>query len=172
MRLLWAIFAGIMSGVACWADYLPVIGPTPLRFETKVASVQVVSNLATLPGAEMTIKNPVVDAPPVVTQPQVTQPEPWTVDWFSPEPFGPQVNQPIMVETAPAITNYVRSGVAALDPPEPSLEIVTPQMMVHYFQPSGTNSPLASIPIVFIPPQPPRSSSKATFKIAEPEGKR
>jgi len=138
------------------------------------------------------------DQPPhaITTDPAQTN---WAIDWFAPDPFAAFLNcspliersaetaaisqstntilQMTIVESAPSstgIANYVRSGSTPLAPPDPSLEFVTPQMMVHYFQPSsGTNEPSISVPIVFVPPQPPaRPPGKATYQIAPPEEKR
>jgi hypothetical protein len=172
MRLWWAIFAGFASASVCWADYLPAIGPGPLHFDTKTIMVPIpITN---------TVSKTTVSTVPLATDPSAKAPNlagsspTWEIDWFATEPFAYQPDPMVTIESKPpagAITNYARSGMPILEPPDPALELVTPQMMVHFFQPS-TNMPLASIPILFVPPQPPpRPSSRATSQVLPPEGK-
>jgi len=133
------VLAGILAATgfaAAEPGYLPRVGPAPLRFRAEMPAA---THHFVLPPAE---------------------PEP-VAAVASPVPFGPMPELPPPTETA-AITNQATSAVPDAIPPE---DIVSPQMLIKFFNKSTNGAPSSVItPYGFTPPrvsEPP--ASKATY---------
>ena len=149
--------------VTSWAGaitpgYLPVIGPSPIRFQTEARAAPRVS----LPPLQTGVEAKPVDAGEAHDKPPVTN--------VLATNAGPA--------TAAVATNADSSsaGVAAAPLPVPTLvappaapTVVTPQMFLPFFTqaPGATNAPTATVVLPaglnFTPPVPTPPSSSATY---------
>ncbi|HTG43542.1 MAG TPA: hypothetical protein VK633_03310 [Verrucomicrobiae bacterium] len=159
-------FLGTIAPVASVrADYLPRIGPSSMRFQSDVSTRPLAlllpgygsTNNLLSPTASIAKTNEVARAPlnlaitnlavidPVPTFTVNSDPATWTEDMVtSPGTIGGPTTQ----ETAK------------------QSDIVTPQMMLHFFQrrPSGLDETGVSLPMTFVPPVSAElPSSKATY---------
>lgn len=166
----------VLASVAAWAGgvvvtgvgagvpgrgkrpYLPVVGPAPLRL---------------LPVAEAGRRPafaPLVDVDPLTTAEVDEGVAPAGYDLSPATPSEPPV--PVVVPAAPAVaTDPLPGGSGLLVDPAYGVSapvVVTPQMLVHFFRPSGSNQVGAGLAVpVFIPPSAPPAMTKpstATYR--------
>jgi hypothetical protein len=151
-------------GAATSDGYLALLGPAPLRFqETPPPALHVA-----LPPLAMTNEVPREVSPPAAppvpcpaAPPADTAVDPFEWSWLSTDPSEAP-------GTAPAAAPDLWPA-----PPEPppatAPTLITPQMLLEYFQPlrAGTNGPATlSVPVQFYPPTPlPAPSSRATYRV-------
>ena len=146
----WAVTAGTPSA----GTYLAVDGPPPLRF---ARPGRVPAEKTVLPALAMT------SADTGSTNEVAATSEP-SVDPGASEPLGPMPPDP----TGASSPGRIVIPPAALTPAPmiPGVS-VTPQVLLNYFGPAGTNvmGPVVLAPVSFIPPQPGVSgSSRATYR--------
>ncbi len=134
--------------------YLPVLGPAPLR----VSFPPAVTRTAQLPPLAM------FDPPPL---PEPVPPDATTNQLVELGPPAPPPPPPAPTAYGPpppeAATSLVFDPALGAAPPE---AIVTPQMLVQFFKPVGSNylGGTWSVPM-FVPPSPPATkSSTATYQ--------
>ncbi|MFO1486980.1 MAG: hypothetical protein U1F65_00740 [Verrucomicrobiota bacterium] len=148
----WIWLALVLAGIAvaeAGSAYLPVTGPTPLRFE--VAMVKPAMNPALL------TQNRAPEAPAV--------PSPTATNAVAETPVEVRVSASAPPVIEPPAPYTIR-------PAADNLLIITPQMLGEYFKPvaSGTNNSGAGVfvpvPFNFLPPtEKPVRSSRATYKV-------
>ncbi len=161
MRSVIALTVGALTLAlaGAWADYLPAIGPSPLRFRATATAVESpkLSWLIELPGptTAAATNGPVAVAFVVPNLPTpVVEPDTIVVK----SPFS------LAALTAGAPTNDFAGAISG----STQHPLLTPQMMSHFFQQpvSGSNSPRAGIvmPVSFTPPHPiVQPASKVTY---------
>ena len=140
------LLAAWLIGQSCWAAYLPLIGPGPLRFQPAPSERPEPDHLAPkgLPVANTSTNQP---APPVSTElpDKIHHAEPIVTTASSgaplmnPEPGGESLADQLMPPLFPAEN-----------------ELVTPQMMLYFFRrpPGQTATSVVGMasPLVFTPP--------------------
>lgn len=156
-----------LNATAARRDYLPVLGPTPVRFRAAVDS-SVRASLPPLAMHDVVETNTVVQPPPAVTPasapvaaaPIATQ-TPATVSPASPTtpqaeaPTGPL--EPAILDSTPPPNQNTSPIPAFVFPGNGPVNTVSPQMLVPYFtQQNGTNGPKTVVvaPVQFTPPVP------------------
>lgn len=165
MRATIGLMAGLWPGLLanCFAAYLPVIGPGPLRFESLPEPVAVAPAVPVAIPAEPAPAAPTTndsDAP-LVPFPILAPPVPEA---------NSQTNTVSSVPAPEASLNGTNNSTSALEPgwAKPQNDFISPQMMLHFFQRKfgETNAPETGVvvPVNFTPPSPgPRPASKATY---------
>jgi hypothetical protein len=149
--LLACLFFGALPGFS--EGYLPLIGPAPLRFLAEPAPTPVAT-------VRPSLSPPVPAETPVV----VTFEDDEELDWADLPGTGTNSPPPIVL-SSPMVLGGDTNAISALSVP-PSNELVTPQVLLHYFhQRFGEHHDSASaevaVPLMFIPPQ---SSSRPPSK--------
>jgi len=134
--------------VCAWGDdsgYLRVVGPAPLRFRPTPRPIS-------------TPLVPPPEASPAPTMPAVATPDFSVVPNLLPMPTAPA---PVTFQAPPAATTETN---AVIEPPRAE-EVVSPQMLLKYFNKSTNGNTTGVIaPIQFAPPQPTGApSSTATY---------
>lgn len=141
--------------------YLPITGPTPLRFESAMARTFA---LPPVKSAEHPDAKPAIEPAPALTN---AAPESLTVSNAEPgtsiAPTGPQTF-PLGESISPVPT--------AAYSPASDVPLITPQMLAEYFKPARGSTNAAGVS-VFVPAQigftPPMekspASSRATYKV-------
>jgi hypothetical protein len=148
--------------MAFGGDYLPVVGPPPLRFEALPSPSTVRFDLPPLESAPATVATNKVAV--VVAK---TNPPPAPLEVVAPPPTPAPAVPPA---ESPAETAAISPPKASIAPfATPDAPLYYPQMFLQYFtHGAGTNTPGASVvvPMSFLPPVPlvPPSSS-ATYEV-------
>lgn len=157
--ILFVALASALSASA-GAGYLALVGPVPVRFESRVKPIAAARAL--LPPLLMQDPLPPTPATNTVAAPTENPPPP--------APPTPPVVPVVPPPVAPTIT--VTNAPAPL-PPAPippatgpllsplggnydPTSLLTPQMLIHYFRPQGTNAAGVNVLApIFLPPPPP-----------------
>lgn len=161
MRTVIALLAGLVlgGGPACRAAYLPVIGPGPLRFQPAPAPV-----VLPLPAA-VPVEVSVAPGVSGVVQPGAGEVQ---------DDLGASSNAVVTTVKSPALpgTGTETTGLDGLSmpvPPGTANELITPQMLLHFFHQrfddtNGSGTGGVVVPLRFVPPQPgSRPPSKAVY---------
>lgn len=148
--LSWLAGVTVALNAAAAPGYLPVVGPSALRFEEPKPPptvrfelpplAQGETNLPTADSAAATLTNP----PPILEDPSTTSSH----------------------AGAPLIVIAGATNATAL--PAPELLALSPQMFMPYFTRNvGTNGGVVSVPLTFLPPAPlgPPPSSTASYEV-------
>ena len=143
-------------GTLVGGDYLPKVGPPPLRFEAP-------------PGPDTRhyvlppLDNPpaLADAAAKTNSPPAPEPAPLSVTNEPPAPAPAEA--PLVLNAVPVWPPHI----GPIAPPETPL---SPQMFLHYFsRGTGSNGPAGSVlvPMNFLPPLPllPAPSSSAAYEV-------
>lgn len=178
------LFALVLScplalSASAGVGYLAIIGPAPLRFETRPRPIP--SALALLP--PLRLEEPLPPAPPTNALALLTA--------TNPQPAVAVAGPVAVAPPAPALTNlplatallvtnpivpllpfYPPAATGPLlapgfDPNDPNA-LITAQMLIHYFRPQGTNTIGTSVlgPL-FLPPRP-ASPPSSTIRYTTP----
>lgn len=159
------------------AGYLAVIGPAPLRFETRPRPLP--RAIAMLPPLNM--QDPLPPAPATNTVAEATPPSPppppppavatnlpvATISQVPIVPLLPPTNPPVLLVPTPLPPPTGPLLSPLFDPNDPN-SLLTAQMLIHYFRPQGTNAAGANIAVpLFIPPRP-ASPPSSTVRYTTP----
>lgn len=156
------------------AGYLAVIGPAPLRFETRPRPLP--RALAILP--PLVMQDPLPLAPSTNTVAEVPPPNPpppavatnlpvATITQVPIVPLLPPTNPPVVLVPTPLPppTGPLLGPLFDLNDPN---SLLTAQMLIHYFRPQGTNTSGTSVAVpLFIPPRP-ASPPSSTVRYTTP----
>lgn len=151
--------AGLLAAVAAapaGSAYLPVTGPTPLRFEVAFVRPAVLA-LATAPAS--------LPEKPEANPPAPTGAAPTNTT----EEIRYSAGEPQAAPVAAGETEM--SDASVIHPSADNLLVITPQMLAEYFKPApgGTNaagvSAFLPVSVSFTPPtDKPQARSRATYK--------
>ncbi len=173
-----ALICSAALSASASAGYLALIGPAPLRFAGRARSVP--QALARLPKLELEDPLPPVlltntvavvtatNPPPVGVATVVTPPATPPVVTFPPAPPAPVATNPPVVFPPflpPPPTGLLLGPL--LDPNDPN-SLLTPQMLIQYFRPQGTNAPGVSVLAPFFSPPRPAVPPSSTVRYTTP----
>lgn len=173
-RTLVFVFA-CSAALSASAGYLAVIGPAPLRFETRAQPFP--RARALLPPLLMQDPLPPVLPTNAVTQATATNPPPAMMTTNLPvaivpnlpvAPVLPVTNPPVVLlpSALPPPTGPLLGPL--FDPNDPN-SLLTAQMLIHYFRPLGTNASGANVAVpLFIPPRPASPPPSSTVRYTTP----
>jgi len=121
------------------SDYLPRVGPAPLRFEAQRADLMKFA----LPPLDMGTKTNDTNPPPLF--PETIDPLPDLTQWPLPTqatnsvPNGPVPRVEVTETNAPPAQTLDAATQLLSSPLPPNESVLAPQMFVHFFQKTGTN---------------------------------
>lgn len=147
--LSWVAGVAVAMNAAAAPGYLPVVGPSPLRFEEPKLPPKTNTVLPPLPATQV---QTATNLPPENSS--------------IPTPFP---EQPLTVPSnasAPPVVIVIQTNAPA--PPAPELIPLAPQMFMPYFTRNfGSNGGAVSVPLTFLPPAPlgPPPSSTASYEV-------
>ena len=166
------VAAGLLLVVAGWAatlqaDYLPVTGPAPLRFQAPAAPREVVP----LPPLRMVDPPPPVSPPPDLASARTNslagqKGAPPTASQAAALAASGGTDGSVLPVAPPPGNDLPPVAGESLPPSSAVSPIVTPQMLVQFFWGAGSNAPpRAFVMPTFVPPSPPdvAPSSSATY---------